>query len=63
LEIIGNFMYSRNAYLQLLALLRSGQLDKRLITPKVFPTADFTASDEVCRKGAKCVVLTTTDRG
>ena len=36
LEIIGNFMYAQNAYLPLLALVRSGQLDMGPIQPKVF---------------------------
>jgi alcohol dehydrogenase len=36
LEIIGNFMYAQNAYLDLLALVRSGQLDMSPIKPKVF---------------------------
>lgn len=36
LEIIGNFMYARSAYLPLLALVRSGQLNMSPIKPKVF---------------------------
>ena len=36
LEIVGNFMYAQNAYLPLLALVRSGQLDMSPIKPKEF---------------------------
>jgi alcohol dehydrogenase len=36
LEIIGIFMHAQNAYLPLLALLRSGQLNTSPIKPKVF---------------------------
>jgi alcohol dehydrogenase len=41
IEIIGNFMYTQNAYLALLALVRSGQLDLRLIKANVFPLSDL----------------------
>jgi alcohol dehydrogenase len=41
LEIIGNFMHAQNAYLPLLTLVRSGQLDLRPIRPKVFALADL----------------------
>ena len=41
LEIIGNFMHAQNAYLPLLALVRSGQLDLSPIKPNVFPLADL----------------------
>jgi len=46
LEIIGNFMHAQNAYLPLLALLRSGQLDMSPITPKVFALSDLTRAME-----------------
>jgi threonine dehydrogenase-like Zn-dependent dehydrogenase len=44
LEIIGNFMHAQNAYLQLLALARSGQLDLRPIRPKQFRLSDLEAA-------------------
>jgi alcohol dehydrogenase len=34
-------MHAQNAYLPLLALVRSGQLDLSLIKPHVFPLADL----------------------
>jgi alcohol dehydrogenase len=46
LEIIGNFMHAQNAYLPLLALLRSGQLNISPITPKVFALPDLTRALE-----------------
>jgi alcohol dehydrogenase len=36
-EIIGNFMHQQSAYLPLLSLIRSGQLNLNPIKPKVFP--------------------------
>jgi alcohol dehydrogenase len=41
LEIIGNFMHAQNAYLPLLSLVRSGQLDMSPIKPKVFSLPDL----------------------
>jgi len=41
LEIIGNFMHPQNAYLPLLALVRSGLLDLAPIRPIVFPLSDL----------------------
>jgi alcohol dehydrogenase len=41
LEIIGNFMHSQNAYLRLLSLVRSGQLDMSPIKPKAFSLPDL----------------------
>jgi alcohol dehydrogenase len=46
LEIIGNFMHAQSAYLPLLALLRSGQLNISPITPKVFALPDLTQAME-----------------
>src|SRR5216684_1764400 len=60
LEIIGNFMYPHNAYLQLLALLRSGQLDISPITPKVFPLTDLpqAMAYAATAQSLECVVVT-----
>ncbi len=65
LEIIGNFMYPHNAYLQLLALLRSGQLDISPIKPKVFPLTDLPQAMEYAAtaQSLECVVVTGPDRG
>jgi alcohol dehydrogenase len=41
LEIIGNFMHTQNAYLPLLALVRSGQLNLHPIRPIVFALPDL----------------------
>jgi len=65
LEIIGNFMYPHNAYLPLLALLRTGQLDMSPIVPKEFSLADLPQAMEYAAKAQslECVVVTTKDRG
>jgi alcohol dehydrogenase len=49
LEIIGNFMHAPNAYLPLLALVRSGQLDLRPIRPNVFALSDIERAMEAAR--------------
>jgi alcohol dehydrogenase len=64
LEIIGNFMHSQNAYLQLLALVRSGQLDITPIKPKVFSLADLLEATEYAGKAEslELVVVTSSNR-
>jgi alcohol dehydrogenase len=64
LEIIGNFMHSQNAYLQLLALVRSGQLDITPIKPKVFSLADLLEAMEYAGKAEslELVVVTSSNR-
>jgi alcohol dehydrogenase len=64
LEIIGNLMYPHNAYPLLPALLRSGQLDMRPITPKVFSLTDLPQAMEYAAKARslECVVITARDR-
>ncbi len=59
LEIIGNFMFSADAHLKLLKLLRSGQLDLSPIVATVFP---FTELPDAARAAAlasnfECVVI------
>ena len=49
LEIIGNFMHASNAYLSLLALVRSGQIDLRPIRPNVFALSDLEPAMEAAR--------------
>ena len=46
LEIIGNFMHAQNAYLPLLALIRSGQLDMTPIQTKVFSLSELKTAME-----------------
>jgi alcohol dehydrogenase len=38
-EIIGQFMYPRDAYRRLIGFVRSGKLDLSLLTPRIFPLA------------------------
>lgn len=65
LDIIDTFMYPRNAYLPLLALLRSGQLDMSPITPEVFSLIDLPQAIEYAAKAQslECVVVTARDGG
>ena len=62
LEIIGHFMYAENAYLPLLALLRSGQLNLSPIKPKVFRLRDLQRAMEYASKAhsLEMVVVTST---
>ena len=63
LEIIGQFMYAQNAYLPLLALLRSGQLNVRPIKPRVFTLADLQQAMDYASKAhsLELVVVTSTE--
>lgn len=65
LEIIGNFMYPRDAYLALLALLRSGQLNLSAIVPKVFSLDDLPQAMEYAAKARslECVIIVPKKRG
>jgi len=49
-EIIGNFMHPQGAYLPLLSLVRSGQLDLKPIQPKVFSLPDLEPAMEYAGK-------------
>jgi alcohol dehydrogenase len=62
LEIIGNFMHAQNAYLSLLALLRSGQLNTSPIKPKVFTLPDLEQAMEYASEAdsLELVVVTST---
>lgn len=64
LEIIGNFMHAQNAYLPLLALVRSGQLDITPIKPKVFSLTDLLEAMEYAGKAEslELVVVTSSNR-
>lgn len=65
LEIIGNFMYPQSAYLSLLALVRSGQLDLSPIKPKVFSLSGLQQAMEYASKAEslELVVVTSGNRG
>ena len=58
-EILGQFMYPRDAYRRLLDLVHSGQLDPRPIRPRVFALEDARAAmDAAAAAGSlECVVL------
>ncbi|SFB01309.1 alcohol dehydrogenase [Pseudomonas sp. NFIX10] len=58
-EVIGNFMYSRDAYRRLLELIRSGLLDISAIRPRVFSIRDLPEAMEAARRasGLECVVI------
>jgi len=60
LEIIGNFMYPRDAYLGLLALVRSGRLDLRPIRPRVFSLTALPQAMEYAARAQsmECVIVT-----
>jgi alcohol dehydrogenase len=60
LEIIGNFMHPQSAYLPLLALVRSGQLDLTPIKPKAFLLSDLEhAMSAAERAGSLEIVVVT----
>lgn len=58
-EILGQFMYPRDAYRRLLDLVRSGQLDLTPIHPRVFPLDEACAAMDAARDAdsLECVVL------
>jgi alcohol dehydrogenase len=62
LEIIGNFMHAQNAYLPLLALVRSGRLDLRAIRPNVFALSDLEQAMEVAGKAGSLELVVVTSR-
>jgi alcohol dehydrogenase len=64
LEIIGNFMHAPNAYLSLLALVRSCQLDLRPIRPNVFALSDLDHAMAAAGKaGSLELVVVTSQHG
>lgn len=61
LEIIGNFMHAPDAYLPLLALVRTGRLDLRAIKTKVFALSDLgPAMDAAAAAGSLEMVVVST---
>jgi alcohol dehydrogenase len=62
LEIIGNFMHAQNAYLPLLALVRSGQLDLRAIAPNVFALSDLEHAMEAAGKAGSLQLVVVASR-
>ena len=64
LEVVGNFMHAQNAYLPLLALVRSGRLDLRPIRPNVFALSDLDQAMEAAGKaGSLELVVATSQHG
>ena len=59
LEIIGNFMYPKSAYLHLLEMVRSGQLDVLKFDLKVFPLADLTLAVETAGEAGNLEIVVT----
>jgi alcohol dehydrogenase len=49
-ELIGQFMYSADAPLRLLDLIRSGLLDIRKIRPRIYPLAALPEAMEVAAR-------------
>lgn len=62
LEVIGNFMHPQNAYLSLIAMVRSGQLDLRWIKPTTFALFGLDRAMEAAAKAGslELVVVTST---
>jgi len=60
IEIIGNFMHPQNAYLPLLALVRSRQLDMSPIKPKVFSLSDLETAMEYAAKADSLEIVVVT---
>jgi alcohol dehydrogenase len=58
-EIVGQFMYLREAYQRLLDLIRSGQLDMKKIRPLVYPLARLREAIETAARSGnfECVVI------
>jgi alcohol dehydrogenase len=63
LEIIGNFMHVQNAYLPMLAVVCSGQLNLRPIGPRAFAFSDLErAMDAAGKAGSLEPVVVTSQR-
>ena len=56
-------MHAQNAYLPLLALVRSGQLDLRLIRPNVFALCDLEHAMEAAGTAGGLELVVVTSRG
>ena len=58
-EILGQFMYPRDAYRRLLDLMRSGQLDMNAIRPRVYPLGALPEAMESAAKATnfECIVI------
>jgi len=58
-EIIGNFMYPRQAYRRLLDLMRSGQIDLSVIRPRILPLSELPQGMALASDASnfECVVM------
>lgn len=58
-EIIGNFMYPRDAYRRLLDLFRAGLLDPAAIEPRIYPLASLHEAMRAARTAGnlECIVM------
>ena len=58
LQILGQFMYPRDAFMRLVDLLRAGMLDLRTIQVRAFPLEALPAAMEAAASaaGLECVV-------
>jgi NADPH:quinone reductase-like Zn-dependent oxidoreductase len=58
-EILGQFMYPRDAYRRLLDLIRSGLVDMHVIQPRVFPLASLPEAMELAASAGnfECIVM------
>ena len=59
-EIIGNFMHPQGAYLPLLSLVRSGQLDLSPIKAKVFSLPELEPAMEYASKAGSLEITVVT---
>jgi alcohol dehydrogenase len=62
LEIIGNFMHAQNAYLPLLAMVRSGQLNLRQIRPNAYALAELERAMEAAGKASSLELVVVTSQ-
>jgi alcohol dehydrogenase len=60
LEIIGNFMHPQNAYLPLLALVRSGQLDLTPIKSRVFSLSELERAVSAAKEAGSLEIVAVT---
>jgi alcohol dehydrogenase len=62
LEIVGNFMHAPNAYLPLLAMVRSGQLDLTRLKPRVFALSDLERAMDAAQNADSLEIVVATSK-